>query len=79
MKTIDEILDEWYPTIPDEEHNGLYARDKVKLIAQEFADQFRQPAVISLVYECKVCDKPFGDKLSLYEHYDEEHNKQTEL
>lgn len=45
MKTIDEILDEWYPTIPDEEHNGLYARDKVKLIAQEFADQFRQTAV----------------------------------
>ena len=51
MKTIDEILDEWYPTIPDEEHNGLYARDKVKLIAQEFADQFRQPAVISSVCE----------------------------
>ena len=24
--------------------------------------------------ECKVCGKPFGDKLSLYEHYDEEHN-----
>ena len=23
---------------------------------------------------CKVCGKPFGDKLSLYEHYDEEHN-----
>ena len=79
MKTIDEILDEWYPTTPDEEHNGLYARDKVKLIAQEFADQFRQPAVISSVCECKVCGKPFGDKLSLYEHYDEEHNKQTDL
>lgn len=46
MKTIDEILDEWYPTIPDEEHNGLYARDKVKLIAQEFADQFCQPVVM---------------------------------
>lgn len=29
------------------------------------------------VCECKVCGKPFGDKLSLYEHYDEEHNKQT--
>jgi hypothetical protein len=43
MKTIDEILDGWYPTIPDEEHNGLYAKDKVKLIAQEFADQFHQP------------------------------------
>tara|TARA_R110000772_G_scaffold44329_5_gene102017 strand:+ start:1285 stop:1482 length:198 start_codon:yes stop_codon:yes gene_type:complete len=24
--------------------------------------------------DCKVCGKPFGDKLSLYEHYDEEHN-----
>lgn len=24
--------------------------------------------------ECKVCGKPFGDKLSLYKHYDEEHN-----
>lgn len=47
MKTIDEILDEWYPTIPDKEHNGLYARDKVKLIAQEFADQFCQPDVSS--------------------------------
>lgn len=79
MKTIDEILDEWYPTIPDEEHNGLYARDKVKMIAQEFADQFRQPAVIRSVCECKVCGKPFGDRLSLYEHYDEEHNKQTDL
>ena len=25
-------------------------------------------------YDCKVCGKPFGDKLSLYEHYDAEHN-----
>ena len=56
MKTIDEILDEWYPTIPDEEHNGLYARDKVKLIAQEFADQFRQPAVIKSVCDCERCE-----------------------
>jgi len=28
-----------------------------------------------LVFNCKVCGKPYGDKLSLYEHYDEEHNK----
>lgn len=54
MKTIDEILDEWYPTIPDEEHNGLYARDKVKLIAQEFADQFRQPPVSGSL-PCSKC------------------------
>ena len=26
------------------------------------------------VIECKVCGKSFGDKLSLYNHYDEEHN-----
>jgi len=75
MKTVDEILDEWYPTIPDEEHNGLYARDKVKLIAQEFADQFRQPAVISSVCMCEMpakmkgknqcwrCKKPFKELL----------------
>lgn len=54
MKTIDEILDEWYPTIPDEHHNGLYARDKVKLIAQEFADQFRIGAV-SCMLKCCSC------------------------
>jgi hypothetical protein len=28
-----------------------------------------------LTYECKVCGKPFGDKLSLYEHYDSTHNQ----
>ena len=27
-----------------------------------------------LVFDCKVCGKPFGDNLSLYYHYDEEHN-----
>lgn len=40
---------------------------------------FIQPSVISSVCKCKVCGKPFGDRLSLYEHYDEEHNKQTDL
>jgi hypothetical protein len=57
MKTIDEILNEWYPTIPDEEHNGLYASDKVKLIAQKFADQFRQPAVSG------ECEHPYHSVL----------------
>lgn len=41
--------------------------------------QLLQPAVITSVYECKVCGKPYGDKLSLYEHYDSKHNKETEL
>ena len=27
-----------------------------------------------ITYDCKVCGKPFGDKLSLWEHYDSEHN-----
>jgi hypothetical protein len=30
------------------------------------------------IYECKVCGKPFGDNPSLYEHYDETHNKGTD-
>ena len=29
----------------------------------------------SLTYDCKVCGKPFGDKLSLFEHYDSTHNQ----
>jgi len=31
----------------------------------------REPMYIC---ECKVCGAPFGDKLSLYYHYNEEHN-----
>ena len=64
MKTIDEILNEWYPTIPDEEHNGLYARDKVKLIAQEFADQFRQPDVVGRSEQLKASFQ-IGEKVLL--------------
>lgn len=26
------------------------------------------------IFECKVCGKPFGDQLSLYHHYDQNHN-----
>ena len=40
--------------------------------------QLLQTAVITSVYECKVCGKPYGDKLSLYEHYDSKHNQETE-
>ena len=46
-----------------------------------WAHEFKQlhlHNVMRSVYECKVCGKPFGDKLSLYEHYDEAHNKQTD-
>lgn len=38
-------------------------------------EALHQPIVMRSVCECKVCGKPFGDKLSLYEHYDETHNK----
>ena len=41
--------------------------------------QLIQPDVISSVLECNVCYKPFGDWLSLSEHYNEEHSKQTDL
>ena len=40
--------------------------------------QLMQTDVITSVYECKVCGKPYGDNLSLYEHYDCEHNQETE-
>ena len=41
--------------------------------------KLRVAHVMPSVCECKVCGKPFGDRLSLYEHYDEAHNKQTDL
>ena len=43
------------------------------------SNKLNQHDVISSVCECKVCGKPFGDKLSLYLHYDEKHNQQTDL
>jgi hypothetical protein len=67
--------------ILDSKHNVSIPQTKenIDYIAQEIVKLFCQPAVISSVCECKVCGKPFDDKLSLYEHYDEEHNKQTDL
>ena len=43
---------------------------------EEIGDRvWREPKVEkSITIECKVCGRPFGDKLSLYEHYDEKHN-----
>lgn len=66
--------------ILDSKHNVSIPQTKenIDYIAQEIVKLFCQPAVISSVCECKVCGKPFDDKLSLYEHYDEEHNKQTD-
>jgi hypothetical protein len=58
------------------EYSGAEA-DTIFLLEKYAA--LRQPPVISSVCECKVCGKPFGDRLSLYDHYDEEHNKQTDL
>jgi biotin synthase-related radical SAM superfamily protein len=50
-------------------HGDKKIEEKVKLILSDVVEQ-------SELYtcDCKVCGKPFGDKLSLYEHYDEEHN-----
>lgn len=59
---------------------GTFGLVELELLAIENEmEALRKQAVISSVCECKVCGKPFGDKLSLYEHYDEEHNKQTDL
>ncbi len=45
---------------------------------QAYSKQLMQTDVVTSVYECKVCGKPYGDNLSLYEHYDCEHNQETE-
>jgi hypothetical protein len=39
--------------------------------------QLRQCAVSTSVCVCKVCDKPFGDTLSLWEHFYHNHIKET--
>jgi fructose 1,6-bisphosphatase len=31
--------------------------------------------MLEFTFDCKVCGKPFGDKLSLYNHYDSSHNQ----
>jgi len=57
----------------------LTGENNFQELIEELNQALPQADVISSVCECKVCGKPFGDRLSLYEHYDEEHNKQTDL
>lgn len=62
--------------------NDISGNEKVEMLiifAENYHSiQLMQTAVITSVYECKVCGKPYGDKLSLYEHYDSKHNQETE-
>lgn len=82
MKTKEEILKEITKGMLNI-NEGSPLHDAMMKAMEEYTQQqvklFRQPATINSVYECKVCGKPFDNKLSLYEHYDEEHNKQTDL
>ena len=41
-------------------------------MADFLVEHFKKEEVYT--YDCKVCGKPFGDNLSLYEHYNSEHN-----
>lgn len=84
-KTMQDIKN--YVKSLDRPDNEVYQKNSLLIMscfskAIEFIEEnakLRQTVVISSVCDCKVCGKPFGDKLSLYEHYDEEHNKQTDL
>jgi hypothetical protein len=44
----------------------------------EELEQLTKPDIVEpseqYAFECKVCGKPFGDKISLYNHYDNKHN-----
>lgn len=42
MRTIHEIIDEFYPTINHVELGELYCRDKVVLIVRDYMAQFEQ-------------------------------------
>ena len=77
-KLVEEILE-----IASELDRGDITLDEAQTKAETLVriDRYEQlisPDVVqqSELYtcDCKVCGKPFGDKLSLYEHYNEEHN-----
>ena len=77
-KLVEEILE-----IASELDRGDITFDEAQIKAQTLVriDRYEQLIIPDVVQqsdlytcECKVCGKPFGDELSLYEHYDEEHN-----
>lgn len=47
-----------------------YHQAKLKLLGIANSEERNKQCI----YECKVCGKSFSDELSLYEHYNEEHN-----
>jgi hypothetical protein len=51
---------------------GSYSDDYVNWLENKL--EIIKNVDVTYIYECKVCGKPFGDKLSLREHYEETHN-----
>lgn len=53
----------------------IYENEEGMTFVRELLDWEKSFTKSVLTYDCKVCGKPFGDKLSLYYHVDEEHNR----
>ena len=81
QQIIDAIRNQWikdYGSLEDgQDRNGYFVIGFVDSVLKEL-EQLTKPAIVEpseqYAFECKVCGKPFGDKISLYDHYDEQHN-----
>jgi hypothetical protein len=57
-------------------------KEKLRIAVEEYNESDimfdfkpRLIEMLEFTFDCKVCGKPFGDKLSLYNHYDSSHNQ----
>ncbi len=76
-KTMQDIKD--YTKSLNTPDNEIYQKNEILILscfakAMEFIEENARLRQIPIICECKVCGKPFGNNLDLYEHYDEEHN-----
>lgn len=69
--TKQEFISKWNVAFESKEQELEFAREMKRDLEEVIKEGYREP---KYTIECKVCGKPFGDKLSLYEHYNEEHN-----
>jgi hypothetical protein len=81
QQIIDAIRDQWikdYGSLEDgQDRNGYFVIGFVDSVLKEL-EQLTKLDVVEqseqYAFKCKVCGKPFGDKISLYNHYDDKHN-----
>ncbi len=57
------------------------AVEQIKTVARDIYGSvtIEQKQPIKLACECKVCGKPFKDRMDLFEHYNETHSREREI